>query len=85
MTALFFAVIGMIYSRTHTVRFRDGRIDENDAFHHHDHVHRWGLCSLGLPGLGGFVAEMTIFIGSLGEGGYVSPGLPPSPRVCLLW
>jgi NADH-quinone oxidoreductase subunit M len=26
-----------------------------------------GLCSLGLPGLSGFVAEMTVFVGFLAE------------------
>ena len=40
MTALFFALIGMIYGRTHTRDIRD------------------------LPGLSGFVAEMTIFNGA---------------------
>jgi len=64
MTALFFAVIGMIYERTHTrmVAEMSGLMKPmpfiSTAFF------LVGLCSLGLPGLSGFVAEMTIFIGS---------------------
>lgn len=64
MTALFFAVIGMIYERTHT-----RQVDEMSGL-----LKRMpfigtvlfivGLCSLGLPGLSGFVAEMTVFMGS---------------------
>jgi len=64
MTALFFAVIGMIYQRTHT-----RQVDEMGGL-----LKRMpfigtvlfivGLCSLGLPGLSGFVAEMTVFMGS---------------------
>jgi NADH-quinone oxidoreductase subunit M len=64
MTALFFAVIGMIYERTHT-----RQVDEMGGL-----LKRMpfigtvlfivGLCSLGLPGLSGFVAEMTVFMGS---------------------
>lgn len=64
MTALFFAIIGMIYERTHT-----RQVDEMGGL-----LKRMpfigtvlfivGLCSLGLPGLSGFVAEMTVFMGS---------------------
>ena len=64
MTALFFALIGMIYGRTHTrdIRKMGGMM----------HIMPYlgvgyviaGLASLGLPGLSGFVAEMTIFVGS---------------------
>ena len=64
MTALFFALIGMIYGRTHTrdVRQMGGLMKVMPYL---------GVCymiagfaSLGLPGLSGFVAEMTIFFGS---------------------
>jgi len=64
MTALFFAAIGMIYSRTHT---RDvaklGGLLKVTPFISTVFVIA-GLASLGLPGLSGFVAEMTIFMGS---------------------
>lgn len=64
MTALFFAAIGMIYSRTHT---RDvaklGGLLKVTPFISTVFVIA-GLCSLGLPGFSGFVAEMTVFMGS---------------------
>ena len=64
MTALFFAAIGMIYNRTHT---RDvaqlGGLLKVTPFISSVFVIA-GLCSLGLPGLSGFVAEMTVFMGS---------------------
>lgn len=64
MTALFFAVIGMIYDRTHTRNVTEmGGLMKVMPF-----VATMffivGLCSLGLPGLSGFVAEMTVFVGS---------------------
>lgn len=64
MTALFFAAIGMIYSRTHT-RMTDqlGGLLKAMPFISTVFVIA-GLCSLGLPGLSGFVAEMTVFMGS---------------------
>ena len=69
MTALFFAVIGMIYDRTHT-----RQVDEMGGLMK---VMPFGmtvffivgLCSLGLPGLSGFVAEMTVFVGSWEKAG----------------
>jgi NADH-quinone oxidoreductase subunit M len=64
MTALFFAVIGMIYDRTHTRMTRDmGGLMKVMPFIS-TVFFIVGLCSLGLPGLSGFVAEMTIFVGS---------------------
>jgi NADH-quinone oxidoreductase subunit M len=64
MTALFFALIGMIYGRTHT-RMIDqmGGLMKVLPFLSVVYVIA-GLASLGLPGLSGFVAEMTIFVGS---------------------
>ncbi|MGN6264666.1 MAG: complex I subunit 4 family protein [Ginsengibacter sp.] len=64
MTALFFAVIGMIYQRTHT-----RMIDEMGGLLKKlpfiiTGLFVVGFCSLGLPGLSGFVAEITIFMGS---------------------
>jgi len=64
MTALFFAAIGMIYSRTHTRMVEQlGGLLKAMPFISTVFVIA-GLCSLGLPGTSGFVAEMTVFIGS---------------------
>ena len=64
MTALFFALIGMIYGRTHTRDIRDmGGMMHIMPYLGVGYVLA-GLASLGLPGLSGFVAEMTIFFGS---------------------
>ncbi|MDE7472655.1 MAG: NADH-quinone oxidoreductase subunit M, partial [Muribaculaceae bacterium] len=68
MTALFFALIGMIYGRTHT---RDitkmGGMMKIMPYLAVCYVIA-GMASLGLPGLSGFVAEMTIFVGSFQQG-----------------
>lgn len=63
MTALFFAVVGMIYDRAHTRSLDDlsGMVK----------VIPWGavafiiggLVSMGMPGLSGFIAEFPIFLG----------------------
>ncbi len=64
MTALFFALIGMIYGRTHTRDIRDmGGMMTIMPYLGVGYVVA-GLASLGLPGLSGFAAEMTIFFGS---------------------
>lgn len=64
MTALFFAVIGMIYDRTHTRMIGEmGGLMKPMPFIT-TILFIVGLCSLGLPGLSGFVAEMTVFMGS---------------------
>lgn len=64
MTALFFALIGMIYGRTHT---RDitkmGGLLKVIPFISVIYVIA-GMASLGLPGFSGFVAEMNIFVGA---------------------
>jgi NADH-quinone oxidoreductase subunit M len=64
MTALFFALIGMIYGRTQT---RDitklGGLLKVIPFISVIYVIA-GLASLGLPGFSGFVAEMNIFVGA---------------------
>src|SRR5512136_2475954 len=77
MTALFFAVVGMIYDRAHS---RD--IPNLGGF-----VHKmpWvavafiigGLVSMGMPGLSGFVAELQIFMGlwKAGQAG-IAPWYP---------
>ncbi len=68
MTALFFALIGMIYGRTHTRDIRlMGGLMKIMPFLGVGYVIA-GMASLGLPGLSGFVAEMTIFVGSFEAG-----------------
>jgi NADH-quinone oxidoreductase subunit M len=64
MTALFFALIGMIYGRTHTrdVNKMTGLMQIMPFLSVCFVIA--GLANLGLPGLSGFVAEMTIFVGS---------------------
>ena len=64
MTALFFALIGMIYGRTHTrdVRLMTGLMQIMPFLGVCFVIA--GLANLGLPGLSGFVAEMSIFVGS---------------------
>lgn len=63
MTGLFFALIGMVYGRTHTRLIPEmGGLGK---------VMPWlatmfyigGLASLGLPGLSGFIAETHVFLG----------------------
>jgi NADH-quinone oxidoreductase subunit M len=64
MTALFFAAIGMVYERTHTRQVAQlGGLLKTIPFIITVFVIA-GLCSLGLPGLSGFAAEMTVFMGS---------------------
>ena len=64
MTALFFALIGMIYGRTHTRDVRElNGLMKIMPFLAVGYVLA-GLANLGLPGLSGFIAEMTVFVGS---------------------
>lgn len=64
LTGLFFATIGMIYSRTHTRDITQmGGLMKAIPFIGVGFVIA-GFAGLGLPGLSGFVAEATIFIGS---------------------
>jgi len=73
MTALFFAVVGMIYDRAHT-RSMDELSGMAKAL-------PWtvvafiigGLVSMGMPGLSGFIAEFPIFLG-VWEGGSLNLG-----------
>ena len=64
MTALFFALVGVIYDRTHIrdIRVLEGlskRMGFTASF-----FAVAGLASLGLPGLSGFVAEFLVFMGT---------------------
>ena len=64
MTALFFALIGMIYGRTHTRDVRElSGLMKIMPFLAVSYVIA-GLANLGLPGLSGFIAEITIFNGA---------------------
>ncbi len=64
MTGLFFALVGMIYGRTHTRMIDEqgglaARMPALAAF-----FVLTGLTSLGLPGLSGFPAELSVFLGA---------------------
>lgn len=66
MSALFFAMIGYVYERTHL-----RSVDELCGLAHQmprvaTGFMLAGMASLGLPGLIGFVPEFTIFVGSFG-------------------
>lgn len=64
MTALFFALIGMVYGRTHTRNIDEmGGLLKVIPFLGVMYIVA-GFASLGLPGFSGFVAEMTIFVGA---------------------
>ncbi len=77
MTALFFALIGMIYSRTRTRQIHEmGGLMKVMPFLSVAFVIA-GLTGLGLPGLSGFVAEATIFIGSFANAN-------PINRICTV-
>ncbi len=64
ITALFFALIGMIYGRTHTRDIRElAGLMKIMPFLGVGYVVA-GLANLGLPGFSAFTAEMSIFVGS---------------------
>jgi len=64
ITALFFALIGMIYGRTHTRNiFEMGGLMKVMPVLGVAYLIA-GFASLGLPGFSAFVAEMTIFVGA---------------------
>ncbi|MCX7698662.1 MAG: NADH-quinone oxidoreductase subunit M [Candidatus Goldbacteria bacterium] len=64
MTGLFFALVGMVYGRTHTRIITEMRGLSKVMPKLATFFTLTGLCSLGLPGLSGFVAEITTFIGA---------------------
>lgn len=64
MTALFFALVGVVYDRAHTrdISIFQGlakRMGITAAF-----FTLAGLTSLGLPGLSGFISELLVFVGT---------------------
>jgi NADH-quinone oxidoreductase subunit M len=66
MTALFFAVVGMIYDRAHTREIPElGGINKVMPFAAIGFI-IGGLVSMGMPGFSGFIAEFPIFMGVWG-------------------
>jgi NADH-quinone oxidoreductase subunit M len=66
MTALFFAVVGMIYDRAHTREIPElGGMNKAMPFAAIGFI-IGGLVSMGMPGFSGFVAEFPIFLGVWG-------------------
>jgi NADH-quinone oxidoreductase subunit M len=64
MTGLFFALVGMVYGRTHTRIIPDmGGLASKMPFLTLAFA-VGGLVSLGLPGFSGFVAELLVFLGA---------------------
>jgi len=77
MTALFFALIGMIYGRTKTREISQmGGLMKVMPFLSVAFV-IVGLAGLGLPSLSGFVAEVTVFVGAFSASGVIN-------RVCTV-
>ena len=67
MTALFFAVVGMIYDRAHTREIPElGGMNKVMPFAAIGFI-IGGLVSMGMPGFSGFVAEFPIFLGVWGR------------------
>ncbi|MEI7640707.1 MAG: NADH-quinone oxidoreductase subunit M [bacterium] len=64
MTGLFFGLIGMTYGRTHTrmINEMNGLAPKMPLLA--VFFIMTGLCSLGLPAMSGFVAELSVFIGA---------------------
>lgn len=72
LTGLMFCLIGMIYGRTHTRQVDEmGGLMKVIPFLGVAWIIA-GLAGLGLPGLSGFVAEVTIFIGAFFNGGVIA-------------
>ena len=64
MTALFFAVVGMVYDRTHTRDIAElGGLFQKMPWAAVGFIVA-GLVSMGMPGFSGFVAEFPIFMGA---------------------
>ena len=65
ITGLLFIVVGLLYDRTHTRQIADMQ----GLMHHTPLIGVvmvvTGLAALGLPGMSGFVAEITVFFGAI--------------------
>jgi len=67
MTALFFAITGMIYDRSHTRQIPElGGMNKVMPFAAIGFI-IGGLVSMGMPGFSGFIAEFPIFMGVWGK------------------
>src|SRR5574341_1340953 len=67
MTALFFAVVGMVYDRAHTREIPElGGMNKVMPFAAVGFI-IGGLVSMGMPGFSGFIAEFPIFLGVWGR------------------
>lgn len=64
MTGLFFGLVGMVYGRTHTRIITQMRGLAKNMPKLAVFFILTGLCSLGLPALSGFVAELAVFLGA---------------------
>ncbi|MGD0566440.1 MAG: proton-conducting transporter membrane subunit, partial [Candidatus Goldiibacteriota bacterium] len=64
MTGLFFGLVGMTYGRTHTRIITEMRGLAKNMPALAAFFALTALCSLGLPGTSGFVAEITVFLGA---------------------
>jgi len=64
MTGLMFAMVGAIYDQAHTREMTafGGLVKNMPRFAAYFAIA--GLCSLGLPGLSGFIAEFNVFVGT---------------------
>src|SRR5215216_185701 len=72
MTALFFAITGMIYDRSHTRQIPElGGMSKVMPFASIGFI-IGGLVSMGMPGFSGFVAEFPIFLGVWGRQWFVA-------------
>jgi len=72
MTALFFAITGMIYDRSHTRQIPElGGMAKIMPFAAIGFI-IGGLVSMGMPGFSGFVAEFPIFMGVWGRQWFVA-------------
>jgi NADH-quinone oxidoreductase subunit M len=64
MTALFFAIVGMVYDQTHTRDIASlGGLVKKMPFAAFGFIVA-GLVSMGMPGLSGFIAEIPIYMGA---------------------
>ena len=69
MTALYFALVGMIYGRTHTRYINEmGGLLKVMPFLGVAYM-IGGFAGLGLPGLAGFIAEVQVFVGAFSNPG----------------